>query len=134
MISNKYFIRGSVKPEFISEEIAKHRDKTGIGAHSIFLGQVRADEYGGKKVSKIIYTAYFKMAEKEISRIRELILGKYDLKCLHVFHSVGEISSGEISFFVFASASHRNEIFDAVNETVELIKKDVPVWKKEVYI
>ncbi len=134
MILNKYFIEGNITPEFISREVSKHQDKTGCGAHSIFLGQVRDDEQNGKKVTKIIYTAYQEMAEKEISKIRELILSKYDLKCLHVFHSVGEINVGEISFFVFGSASHRNEIFEAVKEAVDLIKKDVPVWKKEVYL
>ncbi|MDQ3019557.1 MAG: molybdenum cofactor biosynthesis protein MoaE [Bacteroidota bacterium] len=130
---SKYFINGKIEPAFIGEQILMHQNKTDIGAHSIFLGQVRNDERDGKKVIKIIYTAYGEMAEKEISKIRELILKKYELKCLHVFHSIGEINSGEISIFVFGSMSHRKNLSEAIKETVDLIKTDVPIWKKEIF-
>ncbi len=129
---HKYFITGKIDPAFIASEIEKHKSKTSIGAHSIFLGQVRSDDIDGKKVSKIIYSAYIAMAEKEISRIREDILGKYELKCLHVYHSLGEVNAGEISFFVFGSMSHRNNIYKAIEETVDMVKKEVPIWKKTV--
>ncbi|MEP7146821.1 MAG: molybdenum cofactor biosynthesis protein MoaE [bacterium] len=133
-IINKYFIKGKIDPELIASEIAKHKSKTGIGAHCIFLGQVRADEIEGKKVSGIIYTSYSEMAEKEITSIREEILGKYDLKCLHIYHSLGEVNTGEISFFVFGSMSHRKNLYQAIEETVDLVKTKVPIWKKQLTI
>ena len=46
------FINGAIASEFIGNAIAKHQSKTTIGAHNIFLGQVRAVEIDGKKVSK----------------------------------------------------------------------------------
>lgn len=46
MPEKSYFIEGSIKPQFIAEQIARHNTKHNIGAHSIFLGQVRADEIG----------------------------------------------------------------------------------------
>lgn len=131
-IENKYFINGKIEPGFISEQLLSHQNKTDIGAHSIFLGQVRGDEKNNYAVTKIIYSAYLEMAEKEISRIRELILNKYELRCLHIYHSLGEINTGELSFFVFGSSSHRTGLFEAIKETVEMIKKDVPIWKKEI--
>jgi molybdopterin synthase catalytic subunit len=131
-IENKYFINGRIEPDFISEQISNHQIKTDIGAHSIFLGQVRSDKIETGEVIKIIYTAYAEMAEKEISKIREIIIEKYNLRCLHVFHSLGEINAGEISFFVFGSSSHRADLFEAIDKTVEMIKKDVPIWKKSV--
>ncbi len=133
-IEHKYFIRGRIEPGFIASEIAKHKCKTDIGAHSVFLGQVRADEKEGNKVSGIIYTSYSVMAEKEISRIREKILAKYELKCLHIYHSLGEVLTGEISFFVFGSMSHRKNIYQAIEEAVNLVKKEVPIWKKELTV
>ncbi|MEO8664791.1 MAG: molybdenum cofactor biosynthesis protein MoaE [Ignavibacteria bacterium] len=133
-IEHKYFIRGKIEPIFIANEIEKHSIKTGIGAHSIFLGQVRSDEIDCGRVSKIIYSAYLAMAEKEISRIREVILGKYELKCLHVYHSLGEVLAGEISFFVFGSMSHRDNIYQAIEETVNMVKREVPIWKKQLTI
>ena len=42
------FVKGAIAAEFIGNSIAKHQSKTSIGAHNIFLGQVRADEIDGK--------------------------------------------------------------------------------------
>lgn len=131
-VLHKYFIDGKIEPVFISEQIINHQTKTDIGAHSIFLGQVRSDQKENGKVSQIIYTSYIEMAASEISKIRELIITKYKLRCLHVFHSLGEIRAGEISFFVFGSSSHRTNLFEAIQETVDLIKRDVPIWKEEI--
>lgn len=131
-IENKYFIKGKIEPALISDQISAHKNKTDIGAHSIFLGQVRSDLKESGCVTKIIYTSYQEMAEIEISKIREEIIGQFKLRCLHVFHSLGEINAGEISFFVFGSSSHRTGLFEAIQKSVELIKKDVPIWKKEI--
>ena len=47
------FTEGAISPLFISESIAKHATKKEIGAHSIFLGQIRQDEIDGKAVAAI---------------------------------------------------------------------------------
>ena len=49
----KVFIDGEITPDFIASAIAKHQSKTDIGAHNIFLGQVRADVIEGQTVSAI---------------------------------------------------------------------------------
>ena len=48
MSKKTVFIEGPISSEFIGQSIAKHQSKTTIGAHNIFLGQVRADEIDGK--------------------------------------------------------------------------------------
>ena len=55
------FMGGAISSQFIGESIAKHQSKTTIGAHNIFLGQVRADEVDGKQISAIDYTAHQEM-------------------------------------------------------------------------
>jgi len=125
------FVPGAVSPAFIAESIQKHSSKTDIGAHSIFLGQVRADEIDGKRVSGIEYTTYEDMALEKMHEIREDIFGKYDLTCMHVYHSLGLVKTGEICLFVFTSSKHRKLAIDACSETVERIKAELPVWGKE---
>ena len=44
----KVWKQGPISPEFIAQSITKHQIKTQIGAHEIFLGQVREDEYEGR--------------------------------------------------------------------------------------
>lgn len=127
------FVQGPVTASFIADSIQKHSSKTDIGGHSIFLGQVRADKIDGKEVASIEYTAYEEMALEKMHTIREDIFVKYDLTCMHVYHSLGNVKAGEISLFVFTSSAHRKAAINACEETVERIKTELPVWGKELF-
>ena len=127
------FVEGPISPDFIANSIAKHQVKTGIGAHDIFLGQVRADEIDGKVVTGIEYTAYESMAIEKIREIREDAFEKYSLSCMHIYHSLGVVPVGEICLFVFVSSPHRKEVFEALHQVVERIKKELPVFGKELF-
>lgn len=127
------FISGAITPEFIANAIAKHQVKTQIGAHDIFLGQVRADEIDGKVVRAIEYSAYEEMANIKFDEIRQAAFDQYDLSCMHIYHSLGEVKTGEICLFVFVSSAHRKEVFEALEYIVEKIKKEAPVFGKELF-
>lgn len=127
------FVQGAIDPAFISDSIAKHSTKKNIGAHSIFLGQIREDMVGGKTVQAIEYTAYEEMALEKMHEIREEIFAKYDLTCMHIHHSLGAIKTGEICLFVFTSSKHRKAAMESCDEVVERIKKELPVWGREVF-
>ena len=127
------FIQGAIPASFIADSIQKHSSKTGIGGHSIFLGQVRADEINGKKVTAITYTAYEQMALQKMHDIREAVFAKYELTCMHVYHSLGKVSAGEICLFVFTSSAHRKAAVEACSELVERIKAELPVWGAELF-
>lgn len=124
---------GPIPAGFIADSIQKHSTKTNIGAHSIFLGQVRADELLDRKVAAIDYTTYKEMALEKMHEIRESIFAKYELTCMHVHHSLGTINAGEVCLFVFTSSKHRKTAMDACEEVVELIKAELPVWGKEIF-
>ena len=66
------------------------KSKTSIGAHNIFLGQVRADDIDDKVVSAIEYTAYEEMANEKFHEIREATFKKFNLTCMHIYHSLGK--------------------------------------------
>jgi molybdopterin synthase catalytic subunit len=127
------FKQGAIPASFIGESIQKHSSKKDIGAHSIFLGQVRADLISGKTVSAIEYTTYTEMALEKMDEIRESMFSKYELTCMHVYHSLGLVNAGEICLFVFTSSKRRKAATDACAETVERIKAELPVWGKEVF-
>lgn len=127
------FIEGAINPTFISDSIAKHSFKKDIGAHSIFLGQIRQDLIDGATVQAIEYTAYETMALDKMHEIREAVFSKYDLTCMHVYHSLGVVNAGEICLFVFTSSKHRTVAMEACNEIVERIKAELPIWGKEIF-
>jgi len=128
----KVFVQGPISPEFVAKSIASHQSKTGIGAHAIFLGQIRADQKEGSTVTGIDYTAYEEMAEQAFHDIREAAFAKFELTCMHIYHSLGLVPTGEISLFVFVSSPHRRAAFEASEYIVEEIKANVPIFGKEL--
>ena len=127
------FVDGPIRPDFISNSIQKHQSKTQIGAHNIFLGQVRADVIDDKTVTAIEYSAYEEMANIKFHEIREGAFEKFELTCMHIYHSRGVVPTGEICLFVFVSSPHRKEVFEALHFIVEEIKVQVPVFGKELF-
>jgi len=130
-----FLISGGIKPEIITQHIYEQNKFKDRGGVSIFLGQVRNDlSENGSKTREIIYSCYTEMVDKEIIKLKESILKKYeDVKEIIILHSNNSVKAGEISLFVLTSGGHRKQIQVACNQIVELIKFSVPIWKKEVY-
>jgi molybdopterin synthase catalytic subunit len=127
-------INGPVNQETISLIIGNLIGKTETGAHSIFLGMVRADKIEGKAVVAIEYSAYEAMVKAEVLKIKEMIFSEFsEVKIIEILHSAGQVRTGEISLFVLVSAGHRHQAIEACAKTVELIKERLPVWKKEIF-
>ena len=80
----------------------------------------------------IDYTAYEEMALQQAFEIREAVFAKYPLTCMHIYHSMGEVKTGEICLFVFTSSKHRKAAMQACDELVERIKAELPIWGKEL--
>lgn len=128
------FIDGPIGADFVARSIEAHRTKTGIGGHDLFLGQVRADkDEEGRAVDAIEFSAYRDMAIDVVDRIREESFQGYpQLSCMHVHHSLGRVAVGELCFFVFLSAPHRDGLHEALSTVVERFKAEVPVFGKEL--
>lgn len=129
-----YLKKGPIEPSRVAKTIGYYCKEITIGACSVFLGQVRADQVNGKTVRRIEYSAYEKMVAKEMGKIKKEILLRFsDVKKIHVLHGTGSIKAGEISLFVMVVSGHREQAFKASKEIVDLIKEKLPIWKKEVY-
>lgn len=134
------FVEGPIDPATIATSIAKHATRTDIGAHDIFLGQVRADPIVTssaaevrQQVEAIEYTAYREMALEQMTAIREEAFVRWPtMTCLHVHHSLGVVKAGELCFMVFASAPHRAAAREAVTYVVDRIKAELPIFGKEI--
>lgn len=102
------------------------------GAVNIFTGTTR-NHHDGKRVIELYYDCYREMALKELRNIAEEMLGKHHLKRIWIVHRIGLVPIGESSIVLAISAAHRKESFAATAEAMELIKQDVPIWKKESF-
>ena len=122
-----------VTPERLDPEeaiAAVRRDES--GAVDLFLGVVR-NTNKGRAVDHLVYDAYPSMAEKTMRELAEEAIERFDLTDSAVFHRTGRLEIGETSLLVAVSAGHRAATFEAGHWLVNEIKRQVPVWKKEVW-
>ncbi|MEC7881164.1 MAG: molybdenum cofactor biosynthesis protein MoaE [Chloroflexota bacterium] len=103
------------------------------GAELTFLG-ISRDFNDGKKVNKLFYECYEEMAKKEIFKLIDMFKDKFGIGYIRVVHRVGEVSPGNISLLVIMSSAHRKESLEGMIEFLDIFKKKIPIWKKEIYL
>jgi molybdopterin synthase catalytic subunit len=127
-------VSGAIDPVTISDIIRSSQEDSGAGAHSLFLGQVRADTIETREVSAIEYSAYVEMVDSEADRIKRITKEAFpDIRSIVIVHSTGIVKAGEISLLVMVTAGHRDQATRGCRHILELIKSSYPVWKKELF-
>ena len=103
------------------------------GAVASFVGIVREDpvRQSESKVSRLEYEAYADVALKRMEEIRGDIKKRPGMTEVAIHHIIDSVQVGEPSLFVVVLGRHRQETFPALAETVEKVKREVPIWKKE---
>jgi molybdopterin synthase catalytic subunit len=103
-----------------------------FGAAIVFDGVVRSDE-GGRTIRALNYEVYEPMAPNMLAELGREMLTKHGLVSIMVEHSRGEVSVGQRSFRLTVHALHRAESLAAVGEFIDLMKRDVPIWKTALH-
>jgi len=100
------------------------------GGISAFIGTVRNDTEG-KTVTQLDFSTYKSMAIKEMQKIADLALKKFEIYKIAIHHKEGILKIGEIPVIIAASAKHRKAAFLACEFAIDTLKETVPIWKKE---
>ncbi|MEY4492882.1 MAG: hypothetical protein RL355_231 [Actinomycetota bacterium] len=102
------------------------------GAVVLFSGDVR-DHHGGKQVKSLTYEAH-PTAQSVLENVANEICQKHDVNQVALAHRHGEIPIGQCAFVVAVAASHREAAFTACSELVDEVKRQIPIWKHQVFI
>ena len=102
------------------------------GSIDVFIGTVR-DRTKGKKVIRLEFEAYEKMALNEMQKIADEMMKRWPLHKILIHHRTGILQIGEVPVVIAVSASHRNAAFDACRYAIDTLKQTVPIWKKEIF-
>ncbi|GAB0143398.1 hypothetical protein EsHS_00003916 [Epichloe bromicola] len=102
------------------------------GAIVLFAGTTR-DNFAGKPVKELSYTAYNKLALRTMQAIAKAILPKHGLKGIAMIHRLGTVPIGEESILIAVSSPHREAAWRAGQEALEECKAKVEVWKREEF-
>ncbi|MGH7545485.1 MAG: molybdenum cofactor biosynthesis protein MoaE [Gemmatimonadota bacterium] len=102
------------------------------GACVLFLGTVR-DSHEGRRVVALEYEAYPSMAERVLRGIAEDAAREHAVSDIAIEHRVGRLAVGETSVAVAVRAPHRDAAYRASRAILERLKREAPIWKREVY-
>ena len=120
----------------IAGAIASVADEA-TGATAVFIGTVRAEaavsENADKPVVKLEYEAHEAMAEERLREIAASARDQWSLARVTAIHRTGSCDLGEPTVVVACSAPHRSAALEACHWIIDEIKKEVPIWKREVY-
>ncbi len=103
----------------------------GLGGIVTFTGTVR-DHTRSRKVLRLEYEAYQAMAERKLADIGEAVGTAHGAR-VAIVHRVGVLAPGEAAVVIACAAAHRAEAFRACEACIDRLKREVPIWKREVY-
>jgi molybdopterin synthase catalytic subunit len=125
--------KAEVTLEQITNYLTSLPDYHSSGAIAYFVGVVREDpaEDSNSNVTRLEYEAYEDVALKRMEEIRSAIKKQPGVIEVAIHHVIDALQVGEPSIFVAVLGKHRQEVFPALAEAVDRVKRDVPIWKKE---
>jgi molybdopterin synthase catalytic subunit len=66
-----------------------------------------------------------------MEEIRQAMLKRQGILDVSIHHIIDSLMVGEPSLFVAVLGKHRQDVFPVLSETVDRVKMEVPIWKKE---
>jgi molybdopterin synthase catalytic subunit len=118
-------------PLDVAEVLAAVQDPAAGGVVS-FTGLVR-DHDGGRGVTELEYEAH-PGAQEAMAAVAERIAEELPVHALAAVHRTGLLAVGDVAVIVAASASHRDQAFEAARRLIDDLKATVPIWKRQVFL
>jgi len=109
-------------------------DDDRAGAVTTFLGRVRDhDPDAAGEVVALEYSSH-PDAERILRELAEqaVAAGVSGEAIIAVSHRIGRLPVGSAAVIVAVAAAHRDEAFVVCREMIEAIKRELPVWKRQV--
>ena len=102
------------------------------GAVATFTGRVRAkDADDDARTVRLDFQKYEGVADERMETISEELRARDGVHEVLMHHRTGPIEDGEDIVFVVVLAGHRAEAFRTVEDGIDRLKDEVPIFKKE---
>jgi len=121
-------VRGPIDRDAVVGRLQRPPD----GAVVIFDGVVR-DNTRGRRTLYLDYEAYEAMALAQMEALAAETRARFVVRAVSIIHRLGRLEIGETSVLVVVAAAHRGAAFDACRWVIDMLKKTVPIWKKEYF-
>ncbi len=113
------------------DEVFQSVEDPTAGGIDVFIGTTRNNS-NGKQVLSLAYEAYTPMALKMMHDLAREAHQRWHTTKISIVHRIGSVDIGEASVVIAVSSAHRKEAFEACRYLIDTLKKNVPIWKKEI--
>lgn len=124
-------IRVSPRPLSVARAYAELQDST-CGGVVLFVGRVRPDRSGTRRVRALNYETHRELAERAFEELARQARKRFHVRQVVLWHRYGVVGVGEPSVIVGVSAPHRSSAFDAARFLIEQLKRTAPIWKHDL--
>ena len=101
------------------------------GAIACFVGIVRGVAKDEGEVRKLEFEAHKKAAVRSLSNIVLDILNRPGVIDIRIHHNIGELRVGDDIVYIVVAGEHREDVFQALRDAIERLKRETTIWKKE---
>jgi molybdopterin synthase catalytic subunit/molybdopterin converting factor small subunit len=130
--SRRYKHAAIVRERIDTESLLEGMKQPEDGAAVVFEGVVRNNSRG-RRTLYLDYEAYEEMALKQMEELAEHALSQFKIRDVATVHRLGRLEIGETSVLIVVASAHRAAAFDACRWLIDMLKRTVPIWKKEYF-
>ena len=121
--------------ESLVTRIKQSADEEFSGAIATFTGRVRAKEHADDDPTEYLeFERYDAVAEQRMAQIKAELEAREQVYEVLLHHKTGVVEAGEDIVFVVVLAGHREQAFRTVEDGINRLKEEVPLFKKEVTV
>ena len=106
-------------------------DSEGCGSIVSFVGITRGME-DGFSVKSLEFDAWEDRLEDVLRSIADQSISKFGVKSVVMAHRIGSVKPDENIVCIHVGSAHRSEGFSACSWLISELKKQAPLWKKEI--
>ena len=104
------------------------------GGISVFIGVTRNEKNAsGDFLEALDYSAYREMALEQMRDLARRAGERWPISHIAILHRVGRVDVGDPSVVIAVATPHRAEAFEACRWLIDTLKKEVAIWKQEVW-
>ncbi|MAH98204.1 MAG: hypothetical protein CMA12_02485 [Euryarchaeota archaeon] len=114
-----------------SNKLRRHIEEEGCGSIVSFVGLTRGvDE--GNKVKRLEFDAWEEKLPEVLTKIANDAVSRFQVKSIVIAHRIGSVDPSQEIVCIHVGSTHRKEGFIACSWLIDELKKQAPLWKKEI--
>mgnify|MGYP000847814389 CR=1 FL=1 len=125
-------VRVSIEPERLDpDNLRRDLQVDGCGSVVSFVGLTRGDD-DGVEVERLEFDAWTERLPVVLNDIAEQALVRFGVSSVVIAHRTGSVGPGEPIVCIHVASAHRASGFEACSWMIDELKRQAPLWKKEI--